>query len=71
MIMMVKYNINKKVKNMQSGMDMIMLCWGIAGKIYINMDDTGSSDNECSESSSGVFWRNILIFILIGSDGKF
>lgn len=33
MIMMVKYNINKKVKNMQSDMDMIMLCWGITGKI--------------------------------------
>ena len=32
MIMMVKYNINKKVKNMQSDMDMIMLCWGITGK---------------------------------------
>ena len=37
--MMVKYNINKKVKNMQSGMDMIMLCWGITGK---NINDMQS-----------------------------
>ena len=51
------------------GHDNAML--GYHRKISINMDDTGSSDNECSESSSGVFWRNILIFILIGSDGKF
>ena len=35
------------------------------------MDDTGNSEDECSESSSGVFWRDILICILIGSDGAF
>ena len=29
------------------------------------MDDTGNSEDENSESSSGVFWRDILFFILI------
>ena len=35
------------------------------------MDDTGNSEDESSDSSSGVFWRIVLICILIGSDGAF
>ena len=46
-----------------------------AGVSHENMDDTGNSGDESSESSSGVFWRDILIFILIfisiNSDGAF
>ena len=46
-----------------------------AGVSHENMDDTGNSGDESSESDSGVFWRDILIFILIfisiNSDGAF
>ena len=46
-----------------------------AGVSHENMDDTGNSEDESSEPSSGVFWRDILIFILIfisiNSDGAF
>ena len=42
-----------------------------AGVSHENMDDTGNSGDENFESSSGVFWRDILIFILINSDGAF
>ena len=57
--------------NVMYGHDGSML--GYHGKL--NMDDTGNSEDECSESSSGVFWRDFLIFISIfisiSSDGEF
>ena len=61
-------NINRQVKGMQ-------VMYGHKTACYENMDDTGNSGDESSESSSGVFWRDILIFILIfisiNSDGAF